>query len=199
VVVQRNVDRGQYVTPPASGSAQLPLFVLVRTDPVRVFVDVPETEAALVIEKMPVTVRIQAQSDREVPGTVTRFSWALDANTRTLRVQIDLPNAEGLLRPGMFASARFVTERPGVWVVPAGAVSVAEEQPFAVRVEGGKGLKTPVKTGARQNGMVELLQKQTRSAPKGEPVTWEPLTGAEEFLTTRPTGWTDGAPVELAR
>jgi RND family efflux transporter MFP subunit len=199
VVVQRNVDRGQYVTPPASGSAQLPLFVVVRTDPVRVFVDVSETEAPLITEKMPVTVRVQAQGDREIPGTVTRFSWALDTNTRTLRVQIDLPNPDGSLRPGGFASAKFVTERPGAWVVPAGAVSVAEEQQFAVRVEGGKGLKTPVKIGARQNGMVELLQKQTRPALKGEPIAWEPLTGSEEFLTSRPAGWTDGALVESTR
>jgi multidrug efflux pump subunit AcrA (membrane-fusion protein) len=199
VVVQRNVDRGQYVTPPASGSAQVPLFVVVRTDPVRVFVDVPETEAALISETMPATVRLQALGDREIPGTVTRFSWALDATTRTLRVQIDLPNPDGVLRPGMFATARFVTERPGAWVVPAGAISTAEEQPFAVRVEEGRGVKTPVKLGARQNGMVELIQKQTRPTPRGEPVAWEPLTGTEEFLTSRPAGWTDGAPVLLTR
>lgn len=199
VVVQRNVDRGQYVTPPVSGSSQSPLFVVVRTDPVRVFVDVPETEASLVTEKMPVTVRIQAHGDREIPGTVSRFSWALDATTRTLRVQIDLPNPDGLLRPGMFASARFVTERPGAWVVPASVISTAEEQPFAVRAESGKGLKTPVKLGARQNGVVELLQKQTRPVVKGEPVVWEPLTGSEEFLTTRPAGWADGAPITPAQ
>lgn len=198
VVVQRNIDRGQYVTPPVSGSVQPPLFVVVRTNPVRVFVDVPETEAALVTEKMPVTIRLQAQGDREIAGTVTRFSWALDTTTRTLHVQIDLPNADGSLRPGMFASARFVTERTGAWVVPAGTVSTAEEQPFAVRVEGGKGIKTPIKLGARQNGMVEILQKQTRPTPKGDAVAWESLTGNEVFLTTRPISWTDGAPVELA-
>ncbi len=199
VVVQRNVDRGQYVTPPAAGPVQAPLFVVVRTDPVRVFVDVPEKEAALVNAGMPVTVRLQAQGDREVPGTVTRSSWALDAGTRTLRVQIDLPNRDGSLRPGMFATARFVTERPGAWVVPIGVVSTAEEQPFAVRVEGEIGVKTPVKLGARQNGMVELIQKQTRPAPRGEPIAWEPFTGAEEFLTSRPAGWTDGSPISLAR
>jgi multidrug efflux pump subunit AcrA (membrane-fusion protein) len=199
VVVQRNVDRGQYVTPPASGSVQAPLFVVIRTDPVRVFVDVPETEAALVTEGMPVTVRIQALGDGETAGTVTRFSWALDANTRTLRVQIDLPNPAGVLRPGMYATARFVTERPGAFVVPAGVISTAEEQPFAVRVESGRGVKTPVKLGARQNGMVELVHKQTRPAARGEPVAWEPLTGAEEFLTARPAGWTDGASVAVTR
>jgi RND family efflux transporter MFP subunit len=199
LVVQRNVDRGQYVTPPASGVNQTPLFVIVRADTVRVFVDVPETEAALISEKMPVMVRVQAQSDREISGTVTRFSWALDATTRTLRVQIDLPNGDGLLRPGMFATAKFVTERPGAWVVPASVVSTAEEQPFTVLVAGGKGIKLPVKLGVRQNGMVELVHKQSGLATRGEPIVWEPLTGSEEFLTSRPMGWTDGATVSLTR
>jgi len=134
-----------------------------------------------------------------VSGTVTRTSWALDTNARTLRVQIDLPNPEGRLRPGMFAVAKFATERPNVWVVPASTISTAEEQPFVVRVEGGKGLKTPVKLGARQNGMVEVIHKQTRPAPKGEPIAWELLTGEEAFLTSRPANWTDGAPIEAAR
>ncbi|MDB5310104.1 MAG: putative efflux rane fusion protein [Gemmataceae bacterium] len=200
VVSQRNVDTGQYVTPPgAGGTPALPLFVVVRTDPVRVFVDVPETEAALVAEKMPATVRIQAQGDREIAGTVTRFSWALDQNTRTLRVQIDLPNPDGLLRPGMFATARLIIDRPGAWLVPAGVVVTTDEQPYAVRVEGGKSVKTPVKLGARQGGLVELLHKQTRTVPRGEPLPWEPLTGTEELLTARPAGWTDGSLVSQVR
>lgn len=192
VVARRNVDRGQYVTPPASGSAQAPLFVVVRTEPVRVFVDVPETEAALVRAGMPASVRVQALGDREVAGTVARTSWTLDQATRTLRTEVDLPNPDGVLRPGMFATVRLVTERPGAWVVPAGAVVTADEQPYAVRVEGGKAVRTSVKLGARQGGTVEILQKQTRPVKGGEPAGWEPLTGSEEFLTGRPAGWTDG-------
>ncbi|OWK34599.1 efflux RND transporter periplasmic adaptor subunit [Fimbriiglobus ruber] len=195
VVAQRNVDRGQYVMPPASGVNQAPLFVVVRTDPVRVFVDVPETEASLVADGMPVTIRIQAKEDMEIPGTVTRSSWALDLSTRTLRVQIDLPNLTGHLRPGMFAAAKFVLERPGAWVVPTGAVVTTDEQPYAVRVENGKTIKTAVKLGARQAGMVELLQKQTRPALRGESTPWESVTGTEDFLTARPAGWSDGMAV----
>lgn len=195
VVARRNVDRGQYVTPPASGSAQAPLFVVVRTDPVRVFVDVPETEAALIRPGMPAAVRVQALGDREVPGTVARTSWTLDQATRTLRAEVDLPNPDGVLRPGMFATVRLVTERPGAWVVPAAVVVTADEQPYAVRAEGGKAVRTPVKLGARPGGTVEILQKQTRPAGAGEPARWEPLTGSEEFLTARPAGWTDGMAV----
>jgi multidrug efflux pump subunit AcrA (membrane-fusion protein) len=196
VVSQRNVEVGQYVMPPTAGSAQPPLFVVVRTDPVRIFVDAPESEAALITENMPVTVRIQARGDREIPARVSRLSWALDQNSRTLRVQVDLPNPGGDLRPGMFAIVRFSTERPGAWVVPASVVATTDEQPYAVRIENGKAIKTPVKLGARQNGQVELIQKQTRPIQRGEPIPWESITGSENFLLTRPTGWTDGMRVE---
>ncbi len=197
VVSKRNIEVGHYVTPPTSGSTQPPLFVVVRIDPVRIFVDIPETEASLIGDNMPVLVRIQAHGDLEIPGSVSRTSWALDQNSRTMRVQVDLSNKDGRLKPGMFAVVRFITERPGAWVVPAGVVVTTDEQPYAVRVENGKTIKTPVKIGARQFGTVELLQKQTRPTPHGEPIPWEPLTGTEEFLTARPAGWCDGMSLQV--
>lgn len=198
VISKRNVEVGQYVTAPTSNTAQPPLFVVVRTDPVRVFVDVPESEAGLIADNMPVMVRLQAHGDIEVAGHVSRSSWALDQHTRTMRVQVDLPNADGRLKPGNFATVRFATERPGAWVVPAGVVVTTDEQPYAVRVENGKTIKTPVKIGSRQTGLVELLHKQTQYASHGDPIPWEVITGTEEFLTARPAGWTDGMPIQLA-
>lgn len=199
LVAQRNVDNGQFVMPPASGAASPPLFVVVRTDPVRVFVDVPETDAAQVTVGLAATVRLPALGDREMSGTVSRFSWALDATTRTLRVQIDLPNPAGELRPGMYATAKLVLERPGAWVVPAGVVVTSDEQPFAVRLEGDKAFRTPVKLGGRFGTTFELMQKLTKPAKAGEPVLWEPLTGTEELLPARPPGWTDGMAVTEGR
>jgi len=198
VIAQRNIEVGQYVTAPTAGSVQPPLFVVVQTDPVRVFVDVPESESSLITENMPVTVRIQERGDLEIAGRVSRFSWVLDQQSRTLRVQVDLPNSDGSLRPGVFAIVRFGTERPGAWVVPSSVVVTTDEQPYAVRVEGGIAIKTPVKIGARQGGMVEIIQKQTRQAVHGEPIPWESLTGSEEFLLTRPSGWSDGMRVKVA-
>lgn len=98
----------------------------------------------------------------------------------------------------MFAIVRFATERPGAWVVPSTVVVTTDEQPYAVRVENGKSIKTPVKINGRQAGMMELLQKQTKPAVRGEPIPWESLTGEEEFLITRPAGWIDGMPVKIA-
>lgn len=195
VITQRKAERQQYVTPPSTGVPQPPLFVVVRTDPVRIFVDIPEAESPYIHVGMPVTVRLQALKDREIPAVVTRYSGALDTNSRAMRVQIDLPNPQGEYMPGMFAVARFELKRTESWLVPAGVVSTMEEQQYVVRVEDGKLYKTPVKVGLRQGGMVELIHKHVRVVPKGEPYPWEGLTGSEEFLLTRPSGWTEGMSV----
>ena len=63
-------------------------------------------------------VNVQALPDRIVEGKVTRTSWVLGAN-RTLRTELDLPNPNGLLRPGMYATAHILLqERPDVYVLP---------------------------------------------------------------------------------
>ena len=64
-------------------------------------VDVPEVDMPAVRVGMPARIVVPALAGREFEATVTRTGWALDAQTRTLRVQIDLPNPDGLLRPGM--------------------------------------------------------------------------------------------------
>ena len=80
VISERHVENGQYVMPPTSGTPQLPLFVVERTDILRTFVDVPESEAALIADNMPVVVRVQSKNDVEIPARVSRLSWA---STRT--------------------------------------------------------------------------------------------------------------------
>src|SRR5262249_18805879 len=99
VVVDRNVNTRDYVQP-ASGAQSAPrsiqqrgkstgppLYVVARTDQVRIFLDVPEMDANGVRAGSKVTVRIPALDDEEVSATVTRTSWALHAQTRTLRAE----------------------------------------------------------------------------------------------------------------
>jgi multidrug resistance efflux pump len=108
VITRRNVHTGDF-RQPGSGTAA-PLFVIARTDIVRVFVEVPETEAPLVRDGMPACVRVQALKDQACNGTVTRSSWSLDPHSRTLRVEIDIPNPEGRLRSGMYAYVTLIAE-----------------------------------------------------------------------------------------
>jgi multidrug efflux pump subunit AcrA (membrane-fusion protein) len=194
VVTKKLVDTGAYLQATATG-ANAALFVVVRTDPVRIFLDVPEAAAAGVQKDMLVRIRLSALDDLEVEGKVTRFSWALDNQARTLHTQIDLPNEGGRLRPGMYATVRLTVDHPGAWTVPSSAVFVQDDQPYVVRVEKGKAARTPVKTGLQVGGRVQLLKKRMQAPRRGEPLVWEEVTGREEVVASNPAALADGQPV----
>ena len=96
---------------PASAA---PIYVVDRTDIVRIFVDIPEQDANYVQIGTKATVLAKAYRDQPIPGTVTRTSWALNIKSRTLRAEIDLPNPDSQILPGMYAYAKVIIERPGV-------------------------------------------------------------------------------------
>ncbi len=193
VVSKRNAEVGQLVQPPA-GAGAAPLFVVTRTDPVRIFVEVPEADAPLVADGTPAVVRVQALQDRQFEGRVARTSWVVDNQSRTLRTQIDLPNPEGRLRPGLYATAQITVERPGGLTLPASAILTQDEEPAIFRVEEGKAVRTPVKLGVRQGDRVEVLQKQTAGPKHGQPAKWAALTG-DEVVVARPGALADGQEV----
>src|SRR5262249_3913283 len=103
VVTRRNVNTWDLVqpTPVAKGH---PLFVVEQVDPVRVFVNVQEMEAVWVRDGDAALIRPQSLPGQQFKGKVTRNSGALQPQNRTLRTEIDLPNAEGKLLPGMFVN-----------------------------------------------------------------------------------------------
>jgi RND family efflux transporter MFP subunit len=183
---------GHFLQPPDGGEKAAPLFVIVRADTVRIFVDVPEADAVRVKKDAPVQVRIQGLQGVELQGKVTRFSWALHRLERTLRTEIDLPNADGKLRPGMYAQARIGVEHPETWTVPAAAVVNFDAQDHCFLMENGKAVRLPLKIGARQGDRVEVLKKQRTSAQGS---LWEDLKGDEEIITSNPRALADGQAV----
>ena len=90
-MTRRGVDTGHLTTPGTGGEL---LFVVARSDVVTITVGVPETEAPFVNPGDPARVRLQALEGKTFEGQVTRTAWALDPATRTLRAEIDLPNAD---------------------------------------------------------------------------------------------------------
>ena len=197
VVTRRNVDTGWLVQAPAGSAPPAPLFVLARTDVVRVFLDVPEADAAQVHDGMEAHVRVQALQDQEFTGQVTRSSFVLDNQARTLHTEIDLPNADGRLRPGLYAVARLTVERAGALTLPASAVRTEDDQPSVMLVKDGKAVRTPVKLGARQGRRLEVLKLQTHPPQQGEPAAWDDFTGSEEVVATSPASLTDGQAVRV--
>jgi multidrug efflux pump subunit AcrA (membrane-fusion protein) len=112
-VIRRDVNVGDVVAPPNTGGTD-PLFVVGRTDPVRVVVAVPEQDATRVVAGIPAVVRVPVLNGRELAGKVTRTAGALDPNAHTLRAEIELANPEGKLLPGMTVTVALTPEsRPG--------------------------------------------------------------------------------------
>jgi cobalt-zinc-cadmium efflux system membrane fusion protein len=82
-------------------------------------------------------VRLNAYPDRPLTGTVSDISRVLDPITRSAKVRIELENPAGLLRPGMFATARFVSQATTTHAVaPASAVLRLEDRSWVFREEG---------------------------------------------------------------
>jgi hypothetical protein len=123
---------------------------------------------------------------------------------RTLRTEIDLPNADEALLPGMYVDVTVVVEHPHTWTLPGSAVVTEEGQSFCYRVEDGKAGRTPLRIGLRGDigqrgdGLVEVLKTGRRPASPGAEETWEDFTGKEEIVKSDAARLKDSQAVRLA-
>ena len=125
VITQRNLDVGALVDAGSTGSN---LFVIADTSKLRVYVDVPETYAASVVIDMPAQVGLNTYGAKPITGTVARTADALDANTRTLRTEIDVDNTSQELVPGVYANVKFaLSTATHNFIVPANTLLFRSE------------------------------------------------------------------------
>jgi HlyD family secretion protein len=205
IVVVRNANTGDYVEPRSGDeSAPLggvrsdapqrgtPIFVVARNDIVRVYVDVPEMEANYVDRGTKGRVRIQSLNDEEIEGSVTRTSWALNVQSRTLRAEIDLPNKDARIRPGMYAYALVEIVRRGVRALPMAAVIEIGNENSIYLHEDGKAVRTPVQIGINDGKYVEVFRKKV----KGK---WKEFSGEEEVILGDLPELRDGEKVRVTR
>jgi membrane fusion protein (multidrug efflux system) len=124
VVVARKLDPGGVVGTMAGGV----ILTVARTEVLRVFVAVREREAASVAVGQKAHVELDALPGKRFEGAVVRLAPAFDAATRTLDAEVQLPNAEGALRPGMYGRGAIVLQiHPKAIVVPAIAVQITRQ------------------------------------------------------------------------
>jgi RND family efflux transporter MFP subunit len=187
VITQRNVNTGDFVMPAATGARSQPLFVISQLDPVRVFVNVPGADAPWVRDGDAVALRLQGAGGEVFHGKVTRNARSLNPQSRTLRTEIDLPNAQRKLLPGMYVQATITVEHPNVWTLPASAIVTEGEQTYCYRVEDGKAVRLALQLGLKGGGLVEVLKKQVRSSSGGDEGRWEGLTGEEDIVASGTT------------
>jgi RND family efflux transporter MFP subunit len=150
----------------ATGS---PVVLLVRTDPLRLRVEVPERHALAVHPGQALRLQVEGHTNA-IPGRIARVSPAITETTRMLIVEADLPN-DGSLRPGLFVRADLVTRGndPGL-AVPAEALVVFAGIEKVLTVRDGKAVEKTVVSGRRASGWVEILS----GLKPGDPVVLNP-------------------------
>lgn len=116
-IADRRISVGEFVSP------QVPLLTLVRTDPLRIELQVPQRHLRAVQPGQEVVLNVDAVPDRSFRATVRYVSASVRQDTRGLTVEAVVPNPDRLLRPGLFATARLETgQNEEVAIVPAAAV-----------------------------------------------------------------------------
>jgi membrane fusion protein (multidrug efflux system) len=184
-VAERNLDTGAYVTSATASTSTLSrgMLTLHDIDTVRILVEVVEKDIPLVQIGQHAQVRAEAYPDQVFEGTVTRIVQALNRATRTMTVEIDLPNKDRRLKGGMFARVEvMVGTHPQAVQIPIDAVSRLEDAQYVYVVRDGKAQRVHVKIGARDGNRVEIT---------------EGLTGDEQVIVSGKDLVHDGTPVQI--
>ena len=183
-IAERNLDTGAYVTGAASSTSTMSRSMLSLHDigRIRVLIEVVEKDIPSVHIGQKAELRAEAYPDHVFEGRVTRIVQALNRETRTMTVEIDLPNKDRRLKGGMFARVEVMvgTHRQAVQI-PIDAVSRLEDTQYVFVVRDGKAQRVPVEMGARHDNRVEIT--------KG-------LTGDETVIVSGKDLVHDGTPVQ---
>jgi RND family efflux transporter MFP subunit len=183
-ITARFADPGALIQA-ATGSATqaTPLFTLMDVETVRIYANVPQESAGHAKPGIKAVLTAREFEGKEIQATLTRSTGALDPVTRTLLVEIYLPNSDHALQPGMYVNVTlYLQERNNALAIAPAAIVASPTS--ALRsvfvVEQGRTRQVPVKTGADDGRWVEIL---------------EGLTGTEDVVVVGKAGLQEGQPV----
>lgn len=156
VVTSRFADPGAMVRAVTSASSQ-PIVRIAQIDRLRLVVPIPEESAAQIRVGVPVEVRVTAAA-KTLQAHVSRRSNELRRTTSTMNVEIDVPNPDRMILPGMYADASFtVDQRAAVLTVPVQALAQRDGQPTVLVVDAaGQVAERHVRTGLATEAAVEI-------------------------------------------
>jgi len=161
VITRRNVDVGDLIDAGGSTGARA-LFVLSQTDPLRVYVNVPQTYAQMIKPGQKVVVSQAELPGQRFEGEIMRTSASIDTASRTMQVEVNLPNKNGVLLPGAFVSVSLPLPASPSLVIPANALLFRTEglRVAVVDANGVVHLK-PVQVGRNLGPQIEVLEGVT--------------------------------------
>lgn len=136
VITQRNIDIGALVQADATSGTFM--FTLMQSDVMRIQLYVPQDEAFGIAPGVAAVVRVPEMPGREFPGTVTRIADALQPGTRTLLTEIDVPNPDRVLSPGIYCNVELkIPRKSPSLIVPSEAIVFNREGLNVFVVENG--------------------------------------------------------------
>lgn len=179
IVSARNFDVGALL----SNNGNKELFRIVQSDPMRVFVNVPQTYATQVRNGNPAHLTVRNYPGRKFEGTVARWAGAIDPNTRTLPVELHFPNPDGALVAGMYGEVRLgVTEDQPLLTIPTSALVFNAEGLRVAVVTDGKTHFKPINVGRDLGTEIEITSG---------------LSADDQVVTNPGTRIGEGSPVQI--
>jgi len=185
VVTARFVDLGALIQAATSSATQaIPLLTIMDTSILRFYVNVPQEDAPYVKKGTPVTIVLKDIGGKTLEAAVTRSTMSLDPGTRTMLVEIDVPNPGHGLAPGMFAEVILtLRQHRDALVVPPAALVADNSSKAVFVVEQGVARKVPVKTDIDDGVWVEVTSG---------------LAGSEDVVVVGKARLTDGIPAKAS-
>ena len=178
VITQRNIDVGSLITADAAGGTSM--FSLTHSDVIRVWVYVPQDAAFGVKPGIEAVIRVPAMPNLTFHGQVARIADALQPGTRTLLTEVDVPNPDGALQPGVYCTVQLKIPRQSpALIVPASAIIFNQNGMQVAVVESGVahlrkiaitadyGTEVEINAGV-QNGDQVILQPPVNLADGGK-------------------------------
>lgn len=155
-VSDRTADVGEYISP---NTPNAKVATIVRTSTLRLKIDIPEQSIGKVATGQGISLQTSAYPDRSFAGTIVRISPSLNATARTLMVEAEVQNVEGLLKPGQFATVRITQSKPEPAVmVPVAAVKTVGDRNSVFVVKDGAAREQFVQLGLLENDMIQVKQ-----------------------------------------
>ncbi len=179
VVMMRRLDPGVLVGPGTTSGA---IVTLARTDALRAAMTLTERDAVRVTTGMEAAFDFDAFPGRGFAGRVTRLAPAFDPVTRTLEVEVRMPNSSGELRPGLYGRGVVTTGmHTGAVTVPVSAVQLVKEKRFVFLLEGEKVKRQAVEVGVDHENWLEI----TRGVSAGQEVVVAGVDGLSDGMAVR--------------
>ncbi len=150
-VSERPADLGEYVSPTTK------VATIVRTNPLRMRIDIPEQSIGTVAVGQGVSVSVSAYADRAFSGRIARISPNITATSRTLTVEAEVDNGQGLLKPGQFGTVRVQQSvSQSAVLVPARAVHTEGSSSHLFIIKNGRAEMRLVQLGQVEGDLVEI-------------------------------------------